>query len=110
MTYPDRNNYALIANELKVIKDYYKSTYDWNIDLHVTIFPEGTIRLKVDNIGIFSESINTINAESLRRAVQTYYGNNVDKFYLEEIIDALETPKCITAKKLKSMYEVLMGE
>lgn len=110
MTYPGRENYQVIVDELKVIKNYYKSTYDWNIDLHVTIFPEGTVRLKVDDIGVFSAHINTMDAESLRRAVQTYYGNNVDKYYLEEIIDALETPKCITSKKLKLMYEALMGE
>ena len=110
MTYPGRENYQVIVNELKVIKNYYKSTYDWNIDLHVTIFPGGTVRLKVDDIGVFSAHINTIDAESLRRAVQIYYGHNVDKFYLDEIVDALETPKCITTKKLKLMYNILMGE
>ena len=108
--YPDRENYQIIVDELKSIKSHYKATYDWNIDLCVTIFPEGTIRIKVGGVGIFSSTANSMNPDSLRNAVKTYYGNNVDKFYLDEIVDALETPRCITSKKLKLMYDALMEE
>ena len=105
----NENIYEIIIKEIAKIVNHYKFNYDLELNLFLVIHPNGTIQLKNGDYSIVTTDFKQIKTETFSLAVQRFYANDVDKFYIDKITEEFDLHS-ISRGKLKRIYQILLEE